>query len=595
MNTKNIEKTGSTDRIYSWATIIFALFLVWGNTPAIAEKTGVLCSNNATPASLHELQIGAYYYPWYGSDGRHWNEGYFRGDLRPQQLPLLGEYDSRDEATINQHIEWAKDAGIDFFALSFWGEDTWVNQTAKNCFTKASALKDFKFTILYETVADKLLVPYRVKGDLTFELGNELEQRFIDSIDYLAETYFSHPSYLRIDDKPVLIIYVTHQFAGDYKGAIQRLRATIREKHGMELFLIGDEVDPIKPPVEDRIACFDAITPYIQYASPIQTLPDTALGYADDVWILQNARMKNTRFKAISDRLGIEFVPNALPGFNDRGVRLDVNHYYLPHRRNAHDPRKYGLFEDYLDMAGEFMNPDFKLMMVTSWNEWHEDTQLEPDSGVPTREPATHTVGLNVEPYGFDLLNILKEFKNTYSGPKSLPSVKKINITELCLAVNGNKQAGYIELHNPGSESVDLQGMRLCLRSRHDSFERDNFYVKLSGSIPAGENYLVATPAARDFLKEKEQLTVDQTTTAAVLPRISMNNGQIALRDQEGRIVDAFSWTAESSFDGDYVEKDNFKIDTVPAPNQSIIRRSHKQDRNNNALDFTIDLSSPKR
>jgi glycoprotein endo-alpha-1,2-mannosidase len=299
--------------------------------------------------------MGAYYYPWYASNGRHWSEGYIRGKLIHPQTPLLGEYDSRDEAIINQHISWAKDAGIDFFCMSYWGEDTFDNQVIKNHFLKASELEDFKFAILYETLSPSLLRPYlglAVEGELKFEPDNAMEQAFVESFEYLAETYFNHPSYLRIDGKPVIVLYITHQFIGDYKGAIEKVRSTIRQKHNIELYLIGDEVDTSKPPREDRIACFDAITPYIQYVDVDQALTSSSLGYADETWVLQNARMKNTIFKEISDRLGIGFVPNALPSFNDRGVRLNADHYYLPLRRNAEDPRPYGLFEDYLQLAG---------------------------------------------------------------------------------------------------------------------------------------------------------------------------------------------------------------------------------------------------
>jgi hypothetical protein len=543
--------------------------------------------------------MGAYYYPWYASNGQHWNEGYMRSELIPPQIPLLGEYDSRDEATINQHISWAKDAGIDFFCMSYWGKDTFDDQVIKNHFSKASELKDFKFAILYETLAPTLLGPYHglaKPGELTFESGNALEQAFVESIDYLAESYFNHPSYLRIDGKPVIILYVTHQFTGDYKGAIEKLRSTIRQKHNMELYLIGDEVDPTKPPQEDRIACFDAITPYIQYASPYQILTNSSLGYADETWILQNARMKNTIFKAISDRLGIGFIPNALPGFNDRGVRLNVDHYYLPHRRNAEDPRPYGLFEDYLQMAGEFMNPDRKIMMITSWNEWHEDSQIEPVIDAPaTAEPFKYTLGLKTPSYGFDLLNVLKDFNTSYAQPQQLPPIVPLKISEVCLAYNGLENASYIELFNAGNEEITLDGMRLCPRNKNDTVDRDAYYIRLKGKIPAGAYYLIATPAGRDELKKNTDLETDLTVGNPKFAQISADNGQIAVRDYEGRIVDTFSWTAESAFVGDYVEQENLKLQSALQPNEAMFRRDLAGDQNNSALDFGVGAQSPRK
>jgi hypothetical protein len=39
------------------------------------------------------LRIAAYYYPWYGTSRRHWQDGYLRRLLTNPQAPQLGEYD----------------------------------------------------------------------------------------------------------------------------------------------------------------------------------------------------------------------------------------------------------------------------------------------------------------------------------------------------------------------------------------------------------------------------------------------------------------------------------------------------------------------
>jgi hypothetical protein len=64
------------------------------------------------------------------------------------------------------------------------------------------------------------------------------------------------------------------------------------------------------------------------------------------------------------------FFPNAMPGFNDWGVRPQEKHprfYPSPER-----------FRSFLDMALKYVDPRMPVLMVTSFNEWHEDTQVEP-------------------------------------------------------------------------------------------------------------------------------------------------------------------------------------------------------------------------
>ncbi|MGY8689552.1 MAG: hypothetical protein ACKVHP_17690, partial [Verrucomicrobiales bacterium] len=70
------------------------------------------------------LSIGAYYYPWYGSADAGetgWMSNALRGRLKPQQLPKLGVYGSNDPEVIGDHIAQSVRAGLDFWAVSWWG------------------------------------------------------------------------------------------------------------------------------------------------------------------------------------------------------------------------------------------------------------------------------------------------------------------------------------------------------------------------------------------------------------------------------------------------------------------------------------------
>ncbi len=77
-------------------------------------------------ASYHDLRrhFVFEYYPWYANTPfRHWQQ-WGRvppADLAGTSMPLLGAYDSRSVAVIEQHARWIADAGVGVVDLSWWG------------------------------------------------------------------------------------------------------------------------------------------------------------------------------------------------------------------------------------------------------------------------------------------------------------------------------------------------------------------------------------------------------------------------------------------------------------------------------------------
>ncbi|MDQ3870601.1 MAG: DNRLRE domain-containing protein [Chloroflexota bacterium] len=349
-------------------------------------------------------KVGAYYYPWYGPNGRHWDSGYLRRMLAERQAPSLGEYDSRSQATLDAHFASAQQYGVDFFICSWWGAGGYEDVTVRDYVLKSPSIGSTKIVIFYESISLLGLT----NGVIYFD--SSVEQKFLSDFDYLARTYFADSHYLKIDGKPVVYLYVTRIYRGNYAQAITNLRAQIRSRYGFDLYLVGDEVDWDGSPLASRIRLFDAITPYTMYSS--RQTP----GWPDTTGFLQGVRQRYDSFKAVADAEGVAFIPGTLPAFNDRGVRLAANHYALPHEVSSTYTDTYSLFSRFLNLSGSYVDPAAATLTVTSWNEWHEDTQIEPTaSAPPSSAPSTYTTGYTYYSYGTKLLQLLKSFKDSYA------------------------------------------------------------------------------------------------------------------------------------------------------------------------------------
>jgi len=306
--------------------------------------------------------IGAYYYPWYGSNRRHWQGGY-------TGTPLLGEYDSASQEVINQHIDWASGHGIDFFALSWWGPDSPENAVIQNAFVKSDLIGDMRFAILYESIGRLNHIGRKI--DLNDPTNRQI---LLDDLTFIQKTYWKHPQYLRINGKPVIFLYFTRGFTGDVAGALKAARDKLKEA-GDDVYIIGDEVfwNTSYPMESAHWGGLDAVTTYLMY----DFVPDSALNFTSRVHIEYRQWNKRAR------QMGVSFIPNILPGFNDNAA--------FPQGKRPPLDKTTDLFQLQVDMAFAQLDPGINMLMITSWNEWHEFTTIEPD-----------------QTFGFQFLDILK-------------------------------------------------------------------------------------------------------------------------------------------------------------------------------------------
>ena len=352
-----------------------------GGLPAHVPTTG---------PSVQSPLIGAYYSDWFPANA---TQGTLRQHLVPAQGADPTRVDSADPRVAERAIAQATQSGIDFFALDWWPSRPAQNENV-DAFLRADNLRDIKFCILYET------------WDLGFAAGSEstpvtpwMEVAFDLNLVSFAHQYFGNPSYLRIHGRPVVVLYLSRTLTGDVAGMIDGARSVL-EARGIDPFFIGDEISwrvtspdeapgtlalTRTPPVS-RIDLFDAITAYTLYAGgppdPLTPEQDFDTYPGDTDLVPDEVALYRTYALATGGRVPV--VPDVMPGINTRGVRLQVGQHAQPRQWLPGAPSGSTLDHYLRQIAWPVLEPSLPMVLVTSWNEWNEDTAVQPVGGVPT-------------------------------------------------------------------------------------------------------------------------------------------------------------------------------------------------------------------
>lgn len=283
-------------------------------------------------------QVLAFYYPWYGNpkiSGRwlHWQGLHGEAPRQSPTLnhPRLGLYDSHDAGVIRAHVDQARAAGITALIVSWWGVDSFEDRALPRILTAAQEA-GLHVTVYLEQQKD----------------GAEGAAR---DVAYLTRTYGTHPAWLRIHDRPVLFLYLQ---------ALRDLPARDWRTAAGDAFLVGD-VSPRETrdfaawaPFMDGIHVY-VLAPYLKGMSPPQMAAWADRTYP--VW----RRMSG-------DKL---FCATVIPGFDDSRVPGRPVPRPIVAR---HDGATYRtLWEAAIRHHADWV-------LVTSFNEWHEGSEIEPST-----------------------------------------------------------------------------------------------------------------------------------------------------------------------------------------------------------------------
>jgi hypothetical protein len=355
--------------------------------------------------------VAASYYPWYIDElgpNHTWDfldcvYGSLRQDLVPQELPALGQYNSKDQSVITQHIAWSTGAGLNVLALEWAPPDVApLDDVIRNTVLQNPHIGDIHFAIFYD---------YAVQYGNDFNLTPDKLTKITSDFNFMAKTYFSHPSYLKVEQgRPVVFFYLTR--ALNPLSSVQQMASGIRRAAadaGFNIFIIGDEYYVGAPPVPAHIGLWDAIFGYDVYGG--------YAGYSDDNhYLLQHAAMYD-QYIAVTQQLGVDFVGSLMPGFNNRATRRECMDIPALARRTSATADEGSMFRSFLRdvVLPHLQTSKLKMIHITSFNEWREDSEIEPTvmTGTTTRDTSAsgnqYTQGLVYQGYGTTYLDILRE------------------------------------------------------------------------------------------------------------------------------------------------------------------------------------------
>ncbi len=351
-------------------------------------------------ADAVEATVGVYYYPWW--DTHDWDDSLRARMLPEDHAPLAGYTPSSDADLIAEHINQSHRGNISLWATSWWGPGTIEDVVLQQNILTHPRASELTYAIHYESTG-------RFNGFETPDFSN-----LVTDFEYLAENVFSDPNYHRIDGRPVVFMYVSRAYFNnpEARQALDDARQALITTHGYDPYVVGDEVFDAGFN-SGRAAEFDAVTTYDVFAMS---------GFSSGTVSQGDIQQANSKYAAAA-AAGATIIPAITPGYNDKAVR-DGNRATGRYFTGETIEQAGSVFTALIDdAAGPNLDASTgNLLMVNSFNEWHEDTQIEPTVVAPpsstdnSQTGTDLTTGVTYEGYGYKYLDLLRTH-TTEGGP----------------------------------------------------------------------------------------------------------------------------------------------------------------------------------
>jgi hypothetical protein len=309
-------------RLLSALTLGRRYVSLWILVATLPLITFIPVPGHAIKATTSPIPVLAYYYIWF--DVSSW-------DRAKTDYPLLGRYSSDNADVMRQHIQWAKDAGIDGFIVS-WKSTEKLNRRLEQLVDLAE-VEEFKLVIIYQ--------------GLDFE-RNPLPVEWVAAdLDYFIDHYANHAVF-DLFGKPVIIWSGTQEF---YREEI----ASVTEERRDHLLILASEKNTNG---YERLA--DIVDGDAYYWSSVN--PDTFPGYAEKLTAMGEAVHANA---------GLWIAPAAV-AFDSRLIGGAT----VVERKDGETLQK--------EMNAALQSSPDAIGLI-SWNEFSENSHIEPSENYNDR------------------------------------------------------------------------------------------------------------------------------------------------------------------------------------------------------------------
>jgi glycoprotein endo-alpha-1,2-mannosidase len=301
----------------------------------------------ASPAKGGSIpnQILAFYYGWWGNPAVsggwvHWKDVDPANEriANSAHFPAYGAYDSHDPALLERQAAAADAAGITGFIASWWGQGSFEDKGMAPLLA-AAGKHGLSVSAYYEKIA----------GD---DPASRKKAAVAD-LDYLLSRYGQDKAWLRAGGRPVVFVY------GRALGALslaewQEVAAEVRRDNPGGVALVADTLD------QARLAGFDGASTYnitgqTQHKNPAQIRDWAHAAYPTMVAAAGPGKISTV---------------TVIPGYDDRAVGRPMPRP-ITDRWGGETYR--ALWQEAIAAA-----PDY--VLITSWNEWHEGSEIEPST-----------------------------------------------------------------------------------------------------------------------------------------------------------------------------------------------------------------------
>ncbi len=356
----------------------------------------------------NKYDVAAYIWPSYTGDEPRtrifWSEGYgeweivknatpkFEGHKWPRR-PVWGYVNEADKNVMEMQIDAAADHGVNVFIYDWYWFDgrPFLENCLNDGYLKARNNDRVKFYLMWANHDVDYLWDKRNNGkpENALERGGLIYTGAVDRARFeevgkrLIEKYFSHPSYYKIDGKPVFMIFSLPVMVRGL-GGVQNTKAAFEwlkdecVKAGLGGLHLQMNIHPVcyhiqdengkEVPIKELIDTlgFDSATNYqlIDLVKYEDDQYENAVDIAKSTWERTDANLGET-----------PYFPQMSVGWDNNPRYKDIIHPILYNSTPE-------AFEKGIRNAKEYVDnhPNQPpLITINSWNEWTEGSYLEPD------------------------------------------------------------------------------------------------------------------------------------------------------------------------------------------------------------------------